>query len=326
MMNVNAIRIHQYGGPEVLRFEQVSLAEPGKGEARVRHRAIGLNFIDTYHRSGLYPADLPTGLGSEAAGVVEAIGPGVTDLAPGDRVVYTGRPADSYSEARNFPAWQLVPIPDGVSDEQAAAVFLKGLTAWYLLRRSYRVQPGDPVLLLAAAGGVGSIASQWADHLGAMVIGIVSTEKKAELARSQGCHHVVMSGSRDTAAAVRKLTDGDGVAAVYDSVGRDTFFASLDALRPHGTMVTFGNASGPVEPFAPAELAKRHSLYVTRPILFDFINSREKLLAASDELFGLITNGVIRIRVNQRYALKDAAEAHRDLEARRTTGSTVLLP
>jgi NADPH2:quinone reductase len=241
-------------------------------------------------------------------------------------VVYTGRPADSYSEARNFPTWQLVPVPDGVSDEQAAAVFLKGLTAWYLLRRSYRVQPGDPVLLLAAAGGVGSIASQWASHLGATVIGIVSTKEKADLARSQGCHHVVMSDSRDTAAAVRKLTDGDGVAAVYDSVGRDTFFASLDALRPHGTMVTFGNASGPVEPFAPAELAKRHSLYVTRPILFDFINSREKLLAASEEMFGLIADGAIRIRVNQRYALKDAAQAHRDLEAIKTTGSTVLLP
>lgn len=326
MMKVNAIRIHEYGGPEVLRFEQVDLPEPGEGEARIRHRAIGLNFIDTYHRSGLYPMDLPTGLGSEAAGVVEAVGPGVTDLAPGDRVVYTGRPADSYSEARNFPAWQLVPIPDGASDEEAAAVFLKGLTAWYLLRRSYRVAEGDPILLLAAAGGVGSIASQWANHLGATVIGIVSTEEKAELARSQGCHHVVMAGDRDTTAAVRKLTDEEGVAAVYDSVGRDTFFDSLDSLRPHGTMVSFGNASGPVEPFAPAELAKRHSLYVTRPVLFDFIDTREKLLAASRELFGLIESGVIRIHVNQRYPLKDAAVAHRDLEARKTTGSTVLLP
>lgn len=325
-MKVNAIRIHEYGGPEVLRFEEVDLPGPGKGEARVRHRAIGLNYIDTYHRSGLYPMDLPTGLGSEAAGVVEAVGPGVTDLAPGDRVVYTGRPADSYSEARNFPAWQLVPIPDGVTDEEAAAVFLKGLTAWYLLRRSYRVQQGDPILLLAAAGGVGSIASQWARHLGATVIGIVSTEEKAELARSQGCHHVVMAGSRDTAAAVRKLTDGEGVAAVYDSVGRDTFFTSLDALRPHGTMVSFGNASGPVEPFAPTELAKRHSLYVTRPVLFDFIDTRERLLAASRELFELVGRGVIRIHVNQRYALKDAHVAHRDLEARKTTGSTILLP
>jgi NADPH2:quinone reductase len=326
MIKVNAIRIHEYGGPDVLRFEQVNLSEPGKGEARVRHRAIGLNFIDTYHRSGLYPMELPTGLGSEAAGVVEAVGPGVTDLAPGDRVVYTGRPADSYSEARNFPAWQLVPVPDGVSDEEAAAVFLKGLTAWYLLRRSYRVEPDDPILLLAAAGGVGSIASQWASHLGATVIGIVSTEEKAALARSQGCHHIVMADSRDTAAAVRKLTDGEGVAAVYDSVGRDTFFASLDSLRPHGTMVSFGNASGPVAPFAPAELARRHSLYVTRPVLFDFIDTRERLLAASGELFELIASGVVRIHVNQRYALKDAAEAHRDLEARKTTGSTVLLP
>jgi NADPH2:quinone reductase len=325
-MKVNAIRIHEYGGPEVLRFEQVDLPAPGKGEAQVRHRAIGLNFIDTYHRSGLYAMDLPTGLGSEAAGVVEAVGPGVTDLSPGDRVVYTGRPADSYSEARNFPAWQLVPVPDGISDEEAAAVFLKGLTAWYLLRRSYRVREGDPILLLAAAGGVGSIVSQWADHLGARVTGIVSTEEKAELARSQGCHHVVMADNRDTAAAVRKLTDGEGVAAVYDSVGRDTFFASLDALRPHGTMVSFGNASGPVEPFAPAELAKRHSLYVTRPILFDFIDTREALLAASRELFDLVGREVIRIHVNQRYALKDAKVAHADLEARKTTGSTVLLP
>jgi NADPH2:quinone reductase len=325
-MKVNAIRIHEYGGPEVLRFEQVDLPAPGKGEAQVRHRAIGLNFIDTYHRSGLYAMDLPTGLGSEAAGVVEAVGPGVTDLSPGDRVVYTGRPADSYSEARNFPAWQLVPVPDGISDEEAAAVFLKGLTAWYLLRRSYRVREGDPILLLAAAGGVGSIVSQWADHLGARVIGIVSTEEKAELARSQGCHHVVMADNRDTAAAVRKLTDGEGVAAVYDSVGRDTFFASLDALRPHGTMVSFGNASGPVEPFAPAELAKRHSLYVTRPILFDFIDTREALLAASRELFDLVGREVMRIHVNHRYALKDAKVAHADLEARKTTGSTVLLP
>lgn len=326
MMKVNAIRIHEYGGPEALRFEQVDLPEPGEGEARVRHRAIGLNFIDTYHRSGLYPMELPTGLGSEAAGVVEAVGPGLADLSPGDRVVYTGRPADAYSEARNFPAWQLVPIPDGVSDEEAAAVFLKGLTAWYLLRRSYRVQAGDPILLLAAAGGVGSIASQWANHLGATVIGIVSTEEKAALARAQGCRHIVMADHRDTAAAVRELTDGEGVAAVYDSVGRDTFFPSLDALRPHGTMVSFGNASGPVEPFAPAELAKRHSLYVTRPVLFDFIDTRERLLAASRELFGLIADGVVRIHVNQRYPLKDAAAAHRDLEARKTTGSTVLLP
>ena len=325
-MKVNAIRIHEFGGPEVLSFEAVDLPEPGPGEARIRHTAIGLNFIDTYHRSGLYAADLPAGLGSEAAGEVEAVGPGVTEVRPGDRVVYTGRPADAYSEARNFPASQLVPIPEDVSDEQAAAVLLKGLTAWYLLRRSYRVQKGDPILLLAAAGGVGSLASQWANHLGATVIGIVSTEEKAQLARSQGCHHIVMADVRDSAAEVRKLTDGNGVVAVYDSIGRDTFFASLDALRPHGVMVTFGNASGPVEPFAPAELAKRHSLYVTRPVLFDFIDTRERLLDASGELFDLVARGILKININQRYDLRDAAEAHRDLEARKTTGSTILRP
>ncbi len=325
-MKVNAIRIHEHGGPEVLRFDSVDLAEPAAGEARVRHTAIGLNFIDTYHRSGLYPVELPAGLGSEAAGQVAATGAGVTDLKPGDRVVYTGRPADAYSEARNFPASQLVPIPEGVSDEQAAAVFLKGLTAWYLLRRSYRVQKGDTILLLAAAGGVGSLASQWANHLGATVIGIVSTEEKAALARTQGCHHIVMAGARDSAAKVRQLTGGEGVAAVYDSVGKDTFFSSLDALRPHGVMVSFGNASGPVAPFAPSELAKRHSLYVTRPVLFDFVDTRERLLSASQELFDLVGRGILKININQRYALRDAADAHRDLEARKTTGSTILLP
>jgi NADPH2:quinone reductase len=325
-MKTKAIRIHEYGGPEVLHYEEVEIPEPGEGEVRVRHTAIGLNFIDTYHRIGLYPLPLPTGLGSEAAGVVEAVGAGVTEVETGDRVVYTGRPADSYSEARNFPASQLVPIPGDLSDEVAAAVLLKGLTAWYLLRRSYAVQPGDPILLHAAAGGVGSIASQWANHLGAMVIGVVSTDAKAELALSQGCHHIIMADNDDIAAAVRELTGGEGVAAVYDSVGKDTFVSSLDSLRPHGVMVTFGNASGPVDPFAPAMLAARHSLYVTRPILFDFIDTRERLLAASDELFTVIANGVAKISVNQHYALKDAAQAHRDLEARKTTGSTVLLP
>jgi NADPH2:quinone reductase len=321
-----AIRIHAHGGPEVLSFEPVDLPDPGDGEARIRHTAIGLNFIDTYFRSGLYPIDLPSGLGSEAAGVVEAVGRDVTDVRPGDRVVYTGRPPDAYSESRNYPARQLVHIPIGVSDAQAAAVLLKGLTAWYLVRRSYRIGKGDPVLLLAAAGGVGSLVSQWANHLGATVIGIVSTREKAELARAQGCHHIVMADNDNSAAAVRELTAGEGVAAVYDSVGRDTFFSSLDSLRPHGVMVSFGNASGPVAPFAPSELANRHSLYVTRPILFDFINTRERLLAACGELFGLVTEGVLKIKINQRYALKDAADAHRDLEARKTTGSTILVP
>jgi NADPH2:quinone reductase len=325
-MKTNAIRIHEYGGPEVLQYGEVELAEPAPGEARIRHTAIGLNFIDTYNRSGLYPAPLPTGLGSEAAGIVDAVAADVTVVKPGDRVVYTGRPADAYSECRNFSADQLVPIPDGVTDEEAAAVLLKGLTAWYLLRRSYPVQPGDAILLHAAAGGVGSLASQWANHLGATVIGVVSTEAKAELAKSQGCHHVIMSDHGDVAKAVRDLTGGEGVAAVYDSIGRDTFINSLDALRPHGVMVTFGNATGPVDPFAPVELAKRHSLYVTRPILFDFVDTRERLLAACEELFDVVTKGIVKINVNQRYALKDAAQAHIDLEGRKTTGSTVLQP
>jgi NADPH2:quinone reductase len=318
--------MYEYGGPEVMRYEEVELDEPGEGEARIRHTAIGLNFIDTYHRTGLYPMDLPTGLGSEAAGLVEAVGPGVSEVQPGNRVAYTGRPADSYSECRNIAAWQLVPVPDGVSDEQAAAVMLKGLTAWYLLRRSYPVQKGDAVLLHAAAGGVGSLASQWAKHLGATVIGVVSTDEKAELARSQGCAHIIMADSSDIAAEVRELTGGEGVAAVYDSIGRDTFFSSLDSLRSHGVMVTFGNASGPVDAFTPAELAKRHSLYVTRPILFDFIDTRERLLGGCAELFEVISSGVVKISVNQKYALKDATQAHIDLESRKTTGSTVLIP
>ena len=325
-MKTNAIRMHEYGGPDVLHYGEVELNDPAPGEARIRHTAIGLNFIDTYHRTGLYPVDLPTGLGSEAAGVVEAVASDVTVVKPGDRVVYTGRPADAYSECRNFSADQLVPIPEDVSDEEAAAVLLKGLTAWYLLRRSYKVQSGDAILLHAAAGGVGSLASQWANHLGATVIGVVSTQAKAGLALSQGCHHIIMADHGDVASVVRELTDGEGVAVVYDSSGRDTFINSLDALRPHGVMVTFGNASGPVDAFAPVELAKRHSLYVTRPVLFDFIDTRERLLAASDELFDIVAKGIVKISINQRYALIDAAQAHRDLEARKTTGSTVLVP
>ncbi len=323
-MNTHAIRIHEYGGPEVLTWEEIDLPEPAAGEARIRHTAIGLNLIDTYHRTGLYPMDLPVGLGSEAAGIVEDIGEGVTGIAVGDRVVYTGMPIGSYAEYRNFDASRLIQVPDGISDEVAAAVLLKGLTAWYLLRRSYRVQEGDPILLYAAAGGVGSIASQWANQLGATVIGVVSTGEKAELAKSQGCAHIVMADD-DIPARVRELTDGNGVAAVYDSVGKDTFMASLDSLRPHGTMVSFGNASGPVEPFSPLELAKRGSLYVTRPVLFTFIETRDKLLSACNELFEAMNSGV-EVRIGQTYALKDAAQAHLDIEARLTTGSTVLLP
>ena len=325
-MKTHAIRIDEFGGPEVLDFREVDLPDPGPGEARIRHTAIGLNFIDTYHRSGLYPLDLPTGLGSEGAGVIEAVGDGVTDVAVGDRVVYTGRPADSYSVQRNFPAWQFVQIPDGVSDETAAAAMLKGLTAWYLLHRSYPVKQEDTVLLYAAAGGVGSIASQWASHLGATVIGVVSTDEKAALARAQGCAHIIMADDDDIPGKVRALTDGEGVAAVYDSIGKDTFMTSLDCLRPHRVMVTYGNATGPVDPFSPAELAKRHSLYVTRPILFDFVSTRESLVEATDALFGVLQNGAVKVSVNQRYPLADAAQAHRDLEARKTTGSTILAP
>ncbi|MGD8823585.1 MAG: quinone oxidoreductase [Myxococcales bacterium] len=325
-MKVRAIRLHEYGGADKLRYEQADLPEPGEGEARVRHTAIGLNFIDIYHRTGLYPAELPVGLGTEAAGVVEAVGKDVSEVRIGDRVVWTGLPPGTYAEQRNYPAWQLAPIPDDIPDEQAAAAFLKGLTAWYLLRRSYRVASGDPILLYAAAGGVGSLTSQWAKHLGAVVIGVVSTDQKAELARAQGCEHVVMADDPDLPGVVRRLTEGNGVAAVYDSIGKDTFFKSLDSLRPHGVMVTFGNASGPVEPFAPGELAKRHSLYVTRPVLFDFISTRADLLHAARELFAVIGSGAVEVHVHQRYALKDAAQAHVDLEGRKTTGSTILLP
>ena len=324
-MKTNAIRISEYGGPDVLNYSVIDLPELKSGEARVRHTAIGLNFIDTYHRSGLYPMPLPTGLGSEAAGVVEDIANDVTAVQVGDRVVYTGRPADSYSEHRNFDANQLVPIPDEISDEQAAALFLKGLTAWYLLNKSYSVQPGDNILLHAAAGGVGLIACQWARHIGAKVIGVVSTEEKAELARAHGCSNIIMA-DQNIAEKVLEITNDEGVAAVYDSIGKDTFISSLDSLKPHGVMVTFGNASGPVDPFAPSELASRHSLYVTRPILADFINTREKLLNASQALFDLVIKKVIKISINQRYALRDTAQAHRDLESRKTTGSSILTP
>ena len=325
-VQTKAIRFHSFGGPEVLQYESIDLPEPGEGEIRIRHAAIGLNLIDTYHRSGLYPLELPSGLGSEAAGVVEALGPGVNSFQVGDRVVYTGRPPMAYSQARNWPADQVVPIPDAISDEEAAAVFLKGLTSWYLLRRSYPVQRGDWVLLYAAAGGVGSLASQWCKHLGVNVIGIVSTPEKAEMAMQQGCIRVLMADDEEIPAKVRSFTGGEGVAAVYDSVGKDTFITSLDCLRPHGVMVSFGNASGPVDPFSPTELAKRHSLYVTRPILFDFIDTRERLLNACKELFSVIESGAVKISVNQRYTLSEATQAHRDIEARKTTGSTVLIP
>ncbi len=321
-----AIQIDQFGGPEVMQWREVDTPSAGPGSALIRHEAVGLNFIDTYHRSGLYPLDLPAGLGTEAAGVVEKIGEGVELIAVGDRVAYAGVPPGAYSELREYPADRLVKIPEAVSAKTAAAAMLKGLTAWYLLRRSYRVRSGDPILLYAAAGGVGLIAAQWAASLGARVIGVVSTDEKAVLARDNGCTDIVRSGDPDFVARVREIMGGQGVAAVYDSVGKDSFFQSLDCLRPHGTMVTYGNASGAVEPFSPLELARRGSLFLTRPVLFDFLRERADLQAAAGELFGLIESGTINIQINQTYPLKDAAQAHIDLEARKTTGSTVLIP
>ena len=320
-----AIRFDSFGGPEVLDYRDAELGEPGKGEARVAHRAIGLNFIDVYHRTGLYPLALPSGLGGEGAGVVTAVGSGVTHVAPGDRVAYTApAPLGSYADERVIDARWLVKLPPSIAFETGAAMMLKGLTAWYLLKRSFEVARGDWVLLYAAAGGVGLIAAQWARELGARVIGVVGTAAKRELALRAGCEHVLLDGD-DIAPRVRELSGG-GVPVVYDSVGRTTFYQSLDCLRPHGVLVSFGNSSGKVEPFGLHELTKRGSLYVTRPTLYDFIGDRASLDAGTAELFALVEQGRVEIAVNQTYALRDAAQAHRDLEARKTTGCTVLIP
>jgi NADPH2:quinone reductase len=322
---VKAVRFARFGGPEVLEYCDVDVAAPGAGEARVAHRAIGLNFIDVYHRTGLYPLTLPSGLGGEAAGVVTAVGPGVTHVQPGDRVAYTApAPLGSYAEERVLDARWLVRLPERIGFETGAAMMLKGLTAWYLLKRSYKVAPGEWLVLHAAAGGVGLIASQWARELGARVIGVVGSEAKRELALAHGCEHVLIDGN-DLPKQVREIAGG-GVPVVYDSVGRSTFFRSLDCLRPHGLLVSFGNASGKVEPFELTELMKRGSLYVTRPTLQDFIRARTDLDAGTAELFDLVVRGKLEIGVRQKYPLRDAAAAHRDLEARRTTGSTILIP
>ena len=321
-----AIRFHRTGGPEVLCLEEVEIGAPAPGEARVRHHAIGLNFIDTYHRSGLYPLPLPSGIGLEGAGVVEAVGEGVRDLAVGDRVAYAGGPVGAYSEVRCLPAERLLRLPEALSFETGAAMMLQGLTAAYLLRRTYRVQPGDAVLIHAAAGGVGLIACQWAKALGATVIGTVSTEIKAELARQHGCDHVILYTREDVAKRVREITGGEGVAVVYDGVGKDTFMASIDSLRVRGTMVSFGIASGPVPPLEPLLLSQKGSLFFTRPILAHHTAKRDELLDLGGELFEKVLAGQVKIEVNQRYALAEAAQAHRDLEARKTTGSTVLVP
>ena len=320
------IRFERTGGPEVLQWVEAEVPAPAAGEVRLRHHAVGLNYIDTYHRSGLYPVPLPSGIGLEAAGVVEAVGECVSDLLPGDRVAYAGGPLGAYSEIRNIPADRLVRLPDALSFEQGAAMMLQGLTAQYLLRRTYRVQPGDTILIHAAAGGVGLIVCQWAKALGATVIGTVGSDEKAELARLHGCDHTIVYTREAVSTRVREITGGEGVPVVYDSIGKDTFMDSLACLRPLGMMVTFGNASGPVAPFDPGLLGKMGSLFLTRPSLFAYTARRADLLAMAAELFSVVASGQVRLSINQRYPLHDAATAHRELEARRTTGSTILIP
>jgi NADPH2:quinone reductase len=314
-----AIRFHKPGGPEVLVYEDVSVGDPGPGEARVRNTAIGLNFIDTYHRSGLYPLQMPSGLGLEAAAVVEAVGAGVTWVKSGDRVGYAGGPPGAYSEVRNVPADRLVKVPDGISDQQVAAMMLKGLTTQYLIRRTFKVQPGQTVLFHAAAGGVGLIACQWLKALGV-------TDEKAKLTKAHGCEHTIVYTRENFAERVKEITGGKKVPVVYDSVGKDTYMGSLDCLQPLGMLVMFGNGSGPVPPFDLGLLAQKGSLFITRPTLMTYTAKREDLEASASELFDVVKSGKVKIEVNQTYALKDAAQAHRDLEGRKTTGSTVLLP
>ncbi|WP_316227232.1 quinone oxidoreductase [Bradyrhizobium sp. SZCCHNR1047] len=321
----NAIRFHKTGGPEVLTWEQIEVGKPGPGEARIRHTAVGLNFIDIYNRSGLYPVQLPSGLGSEGAGVIEELGEGVTDLKVGDRVAYGSSPLGAYSEARLMPAALLLKLPDDIDDKTAAAMMLKGLTAQYLIRQTYRVKAGETILLHAAAGGVGLILSQWAKHLGATVIGTVSSDDKAQLARAHGCEHTIIYTREDFVARVGEITGGKKVPVVYDSVGKDTFLKSLDCLAPLGYAVLFGQSSGAVDPLNLGLLAQKGSLFVTRPTLFTYAAKRESLVAMANELFDVVKSGAVKIEVNQTYPLKDAARAHADLAARKTTGSTVFL-
>jgi NADPH:quinone reductase len=324
---VGMVRVHEVGGPEVLRFEQVEVGEPGRGQARLRQTAIGLNFIDVYFRTGLYPQpSLPFTPGLEAAGVVEAIGEGVTEVGVGDRVAYAAPPIGAYAEARLMQADRLVRLPDGISDQQAAAMMLKGMTAHYLLRRTFPVQAGQTILFHAAAGGVGLIACQWAKHLGARVIGTVGSEAKAELARAHGCDVPIRYDREDVVSRVRELTEGKGVPVVYDSVGKNTFEQSLDCLAPRGMLVAFGQSSGNIPPLNLGILSQKGSLYVTRPTLMTYTAARDDLLASAKELFNVVQSGAVRIEINQTFALRDAADAHRALEGRQTTGSTVLLP
>jgi NADPH2:quinone reductase len=322
----HGILIRSTGGPDVMEWAAVDVPAPAAGEVRIRHTAVGVNFIDVYDRTGLYPMPLPGRLGREAAGVVDAVGAGVRSLRVGQRVAYTSTVPGSYAEFRNMPADRVVRLPDSISDEQGAAMMLKGLTAQYLLRRTYRVRRGETILVHAAAGGVGLILVQWAKRLGATVIAVVGSQSKAELVRRYGADHVILSPGEDLAARVRELTGGEGVPVVYDSVGKDTFQASLDCLRRLGTMVTYGNASGPVPPFAPLELSRRGSLFITRPTLFHYIATRAELQKAARDLFQVVEEGAVEIVMGQTYPLREAAQAHADLESRRTVGSTVLLP
>jgi NADPH2:quinone reductase len=320
------VRIHETGGPDVLRYEEFEEAPPGRGEARVRQTAIGLNMIDTYFRSGLYPLPLPAGIGSEAAGLVEAVGEGVTEVAVGDRVAYALGAPGAYCDARNVPAHILVPLPADISDEQAAAMMLQGMTVEYLVRRTFVVEPGMHVLFHAAAGGVGLIACQWLAHLGAITIGTVGSDEKAALAREHGCNHTIVYTREDFVTRVKEITDGLGVPVAYDSVGKDTFERSLACLRRRGTLVSFGNASGKPAPLDPLALSRGGSLYLTRPTLFDYCATRAELLASAAALFEVVRAGIVKVAPRQRFSLRDAAEAHRAIESRRTVGATILTP
>lgn len=320
------IRFHKTGGPEVLVLEDVAVGKPGPGEVRLKQTACGVNFIDVYHRTGAYPLQLPSGIGMEGAGVVEEIGAGVTDLKPGDRVAYASSPLGSYAEARHMAADRLVKLPPSISDRQAAAMMLQGMTVEYLVRRTYPIKRGDTVLIHAAAGGIGLIFCQWAKHLGATVIGTVSSDEKAALAESHGCDHTIVYTRGNFVQRVKEITGGKGLPVVYDSVGKDTFDGSLDCLRPRGMLVCFGAASGPVPPFNIATLGAKGSLFLTRPSLFAYVATRPDLEACANALFDVVNSGAVKIEVNQTYPLKNAAQAHRDLEARKTTGSTILIP
>jgi NADPH2:quinone reductase len=319
------MRVYEYGGPEKLRWEEVQIGDPGPGQIRVRSTAVGLNFVDTYQRSGLYPTPLPFTLGSEGAGVVEAVGPQVKEFKVGDRVAYAG-PIGAYAEVLLRPADRVVKVPVGVDDKVAAAMMLKGMTTQYLIRRTYRVKKGDTILMHAAAGGVGQILCQWAKHLGATVIGTVGSDEKAALARKAGCKHVIVTAREKFVEQVKAITQGKGVPVVYDGVGKDTFMDSLDCLQPLGLLVSFGNASGAVPPFNAGILSQKGSLFLTRPTLATYTASREDLLKSARELFAVVKSGKVKIAVNQTYPLREAAQAQRDLESRKTTGSTVLIP